>query len=139
MPKTRKDFQRLAQLRAIEAALLAKGRKEQGAYYLGGFAIECALKACIAKSTRKHEFPDKDRVNKSYTHSLVELIRLAGLRETHDARMKSDPAFRDNWLIVVSWSEDSRYLRNTAEKAQGLVNAVGNPKSGILAWLRHYW
>jgi HEPN domain-containing protein len=135
----RKDLQALSRIRAKEAKALLDAGLHDGAFYLAGYAVECALKACIAKSTRKHEFPDKDRVNKSYTHSLVELIRLAGLRETHDARMKSDPAFRDNWLIVVSWSEDSRYLRNTAEKAQGLVNAVGNPKSGILAWLRHYW
>ena len=135
----RKDLQALSRIRAKEAKALLDAGLHDGAFYLAGYAVECALKACIAKTTRKHEFPDKDRVNKSYTHSLVELIRLAELRETHDARMKSDPAFRDNWLIVVSWSEDSRYLRNTAEKAQGLVNAVGNPKSGILAWLRHYW
>jgi HEPN domain-containing protein len=135
----RKDLQALSRIRAREAKALLDAGLHDGAFYLAGYAVECALKACIAKTTRKHEFPDKDRVNKSYTHSLVELIRLAELRETHDARMKSDPAFRDNWLIVVSWSEDSRYLRNTAEKAQGLVNAVGNPKSGILAWLRHYW
>jgi len=135
----RKDLQALSRIRAKEAKALLDAGLHGGAFYLAGYAVECALKACIAKTTRKHEFPDKDRVNKSYTHSLVELIRLAELRETHDARMKSDPAFRDNWLIVVSWSEDSRYLRNTAEKAQGLVNAVGNPKSGILAWLRHYW
>jgi len=135
----RKDLQSLSRIRAREAKALLDAGLHDGAFYLAGYAVECALKACIAKRTRKNEFPDKDRVNKSYTHSLVELIRLAELRETHDARMKSDTAFRDNWLIVVSWSEDSRYLRNTAEKAQGLVNAVGNPKSGILPWLRHYW
>lgn len=135
----RKDLQSLSRIRAREAKALLDAGLHDGAFYLAGYAVECALKACIAKKTARHEFPDKDRVNKSYTHSLIELIKLAGLRETHDARMKSDTAFRDNWLIVVSWSEDSRYLRNTAEKAQGLVNAVGNPKSGILAWLRHYW
>ncbi|MGO9228038.1 MAG: HEPN domain-containing protein [Bryobacteraceae bacterium] len=135
----RKDLQSLSRIRAREAKALLDAGLYDGAFYLAGYAVECALKACIAKATRKHEFPDKDRVNKSYTHSLVELIRLAGLRETHDARMKSDPVFRDNWGVVVSWSEDSRYLRNTAEKAEGLVNAVGNPKSGVLSWLRHYW
>lgn len=135
----RKELQALSRIRAKEAKALLDAGLPEGAYYLAGYAVECALKACIAKKTQRHEFPDKDRVNKSYTHSLVELIRLAGLREAHDARIESDPAFRDNWLIVVSWSEDSRYLRNAAEKAQGLVNAVGNPKSGILSWLRHCW
>ena len=135
----RKDLQALSKIRAKEAKALLDAGLHDGAFYLAGYAVECALKACIAKKTERHEFPDKDRVNKSYTHSLVELIRLAELRDALDARTKSDPGFRDSWLIVVSWSEDSRYLRNTAEKAQGLVNAVGNPKSGILSWLRHYW
>jgi len=30
-----------------------------GAYYLAGYAVECALKACIAKGTQRFEFPDK--------------------------------------------------------------------------------
>jgi len=36
--------------------LLQKGRNE-AAYYLAGYAVECALKACIAKQTKRHEFP----------------------------------------------------------------------------------
>jgi HEPN domain-containing protein len=65
--RTRKDFQRLADLRAGEAAFLAKGGREEGAYYLGGFAVECALKACIAKQTRRHDFPaDAKYANKIY-------------------------------------------------------------------------
>jgi len=135
----RRDLQALSKIRAREAKALVDAGLHDGAFYLAGYAVECALKACIAKKTARHEFPDKDRVNKSYTHSLVELIRLAELRDALDARIKGDPVFRDNWGIVVSWSEDSRYLRNTSERARGLVNAVGNPKSGILAWLRHYW
>ena len=54
---TRKDFQLLAELRANEAAILAHNGNEQGAYYLAGMAIECALKACIAKKTKRHAFP----------------------------------------------------------------------------------
>ena len=135
----RKDLQELSKIRLKEAKALLGAGMSDGAYYLAGYAVECALKACIAKKTQRHEFPDKDRVNKSYTHSLVELIRLAELRDALDARIKGDTVFRENWGIVVSWSEDSRYLRNTAEKARGLVNAVGNPKSGVLSWLRHYW
>jgi HEPN domain-containing protein len=135
----RKELQALSRIRAREAKALLDAGLHDGAFYLAGYAVECALKACIAKKTQRHEFPDKDRVNKSYTHSLVELIRLAELRDALDARIKGDTVFRENWGIVVSWSEDSRYLLNTAEKARGLVNAVGNPKSGVLSWLRHYW
>jgi hypothetical protein len=41
--------------------------------------VECALKACIAKGTERYEFPDKKRVDASYTHNLQELVKLAGL------------------------------------------------------------
>jgi hypothetical protein len=52
-----RDFQRLAKLRAAEAGALVRSRKEIGAYYLAGYAVECALKACVAKATKRHEFP----------------------------------------------------------------------------------
>src|SRR5438094_3909647 len=40
--------------------MLAKNGKKMGAFYLGGLAIECALKACIAKKTKRYDFP-RDR------------------------------------------------------------------------------
>ena len=47
----RNDFQQLADVRINEAeALLVQG-KYDGAYYLAGYAVECGLKACIAKLT----------------------------------------------------------------------------------------
>ena len=55
----RLDLQQLSDLRIGEAkALLAQGFPE-GAYYLAGYSVECALKACIARRTREHDFPDK--------------------------------------------------------------------------------
>ena len=66
----RKDFQELSELRLKEAnALLGAGFPE-GAYYLAAYAVECALKACIARETQRHAFPDKKIVDASYTHNL---------------------------------------------------------------------
>jgi hypothetical protein len=64
--RTRRDFQVLAEMRAQEAGVLAKNGNEEGAYYLGGIAIECALKACIAKRTKRHDFPQGTRTNCTY-------------------------------------------------------------------------
>ncbi|MGC2744663.1 MAG: hypothetical protein WA672_15920 [Candidatus Angelobacter sp.] len=47
---TRVDLQELAHLRLAEARLLLDGKSFAGAYYLTGLALECALKACIARS-----------------------------------------------------------------------------------------
>src|ERR1700728_881454 len=99
--KTRKDFQRLAELRAKEAATLSKTGNQQGAYYLAGFAVECALKACIAKKTRRHEFPaDKEYAGKVYTHNLDQLLKLAHLDAQLDSDMEGQPKLADNWNIV---------------------------------------
>jgi hypothetical protein len=82
----RRDFQELARLRVREATALMKLRLPDGAYYLAGYALECALKACIAKRTRRHEFPDKKRVEASYSHNLAQLVNEAGLRSVFSRR-----------------------------------------------------
>lgn len=47
----RKELQELSRIRLTEAkGLLALGLWD-GAYYLAGYAVECALKAYIAKQT----------------------------------------------------------------------------------------
>jgi hypothetical protein len=55
----------------------------EGAYYLLGYVVECALKACIAKTIKEHEFPDKTllkEINKLYGHKFTDLIGLAGFK-----------------------------------------------------------
>jgi HEPN domain-containing protein len=57
----RKDFKFLADLGAKEAEVLLKSGKQHGAYYLAGYAVECALKACIAKKNQEISISDKAR------------------------------------------------------------------------------
>lgn len=47
----RQDLQELSRVRLKEATALLKLGLFDGAYYLAGYAVECALKACIAKAT----------------------------------------------------------------------------------------
>jgi HEPN domain-containing protein len=49
----RADLQQLAELRITEAKVLLDNGFYAGAYYLAGYAVECALKACIAKLTNR--------------------------------------------------------------------------------------
>ena len=76
---TRKDLQKLLSIRLGEAKLLLAANAPDGAYYLAGYAIECALKACVAKTTKRHDFPDKQRASDSYTHNAKRLVVVAGL------------------------------------------------------------
>jgi len=53
----RSDFQKLTEIRMKEAKVLLSNACFEGAYYLAGYAVECAIKACIAKKTQIHDFP----------------------------------------------------------------------------------
>ena len=136
--KTRKDFQRLAELRAKEAATLARTGNQQGAYYLAGFAVECALKACIAKKTRRHDFPaDKDYASKVYSHNLDQLLKLSHLEPQLDIDMKSRPQLAKNWDLVRRWKVDSRY-ETSRLRGRDLTHAVNSP-DGVLQWIKLHW
>ena len=76
----RNDFRRLSEIRKRDALALLSNRQYSGAYYLVGYAAECALKAYIAKSVRRHDFPDRQRVINSYTHDLTKLDSLVKTR-----------------------------------------------------------
>ena len=136
--RNRKEFQILAELRVHEAGLLLKNGAEQGAYYLGGFAVECALKACIAKQTEQHEFPpDRKYTDKAYSHDLKELLKLAGLGDRLVADMVGKPGLGASWNVVKDWSVESRY-ETSGLKAMEMYNAVTSP-DGVLRWLRLHW
>jgi HEPN domain-containing protein len=136
--KTRKDFQRLAELRAKEAATLAKTGSQQGAYYLAGFAIECALKACIAKKTRRHDFPaDKDYAGKVYTHNLEQLLKLAHLDTQLNEDVENRPQLAVNWDVVRRWNVDSRY--ETSKLSGREMILATNSADGVLQWIKLYW
>lgn len=135
----RKDLQHLARTRLKEAtALLAAGFPD-GAYYLAGYAVECALKACIAKRTQRYDFPDKKSVDASYTHNLKDLIKVANLDVARLESAKADPLFRNNWDLVQQWSEHSRYRTQGPKPAEALLRAVGDRRHGVIAWIKRHW
>lgn len=135
----RSDLQILARLRLREAKTLLSAGLSDGAYYLAGYAVECALKACIARRTQRHEFPDKKSVDASHTHNLRDLVKVANLELARLQEVKRDPAFRDHWDLVQQWSEQSRYRRHDSKIAQALVRAVADRNHGVIAWIRKSW
>ena len=132
----RDEFQRLAILRAEEAAVLANNGKEEGAYYLAGFAVECALKACIAKRTRQHQYPPKN-AGQYYDHNLDALLQLADLRNALESEMKRSRQFEKNWETVHDWDVEKRY-ESTGLKGAEMVTAVSSA-DGVLEWLKLHW
>lgn len=127
-------------MRLAEAEVLLANGHFAGAYYLAGYAVECALKACIAKDVQQYDFPDKTRVNQSWKHKPADLIKAAGLEAAFANDRSANPALDDNWSVVKDWDTESRYeLSVTAVKAQNLINSVSEPTNGILPWLMLHW
>ena len=53
------DLEQLAEMRLDDAVLLFESGRASSAYYLAGYAVELALKACISKQMQFGVIPDK--------------------------------------------------------------------------------
>lgn len=135
----RTDLQELARIRVREARSLVDASLFDGAYYLAGYAVECALKACIAKKTQEYDFPDKALANKAHTHNLAQLVGVAGLAQELDTKIEEDEVFAVNWAIIKDWSEEARYGRHSESKVRDFYRAVADRRRGVLAWLKDHW
>ena len=135
----RVDFQNIAELRLRESKSLLDAGFPDGSYYLAGYAVECALKACIAKRTREHDFPDKKLVNDSHTHDIGKLLQLADLKIELENAMQANPAMRTGLDTIQDWSEASRYDRKANQEALDLIQAIEDPKGGLLPWITLHW
>ena len=135
----RSDLQRLSSARIREARILFDAGEFSGAYYLAGYSIECALKACFAKTVKRFDFPERDRAGKVFTHRLLDLSKLAGLETELNAATKANPQLGGGWLLVCNWTEESRYSAWTKDDAEAIVDAIANRKDGVLPWIKQRW
>lgn len=111
-----------------------------GAYYLAGYAVECALKACIAKQIQQYEFPDRKFILNSYTHDLDKLLNTSGLKSELFNEIEENHELNANWSIVKDWNIEIRYDYTISERrALDLIEAIDHNTNGILKWLRARW
>ena len=132
---------RLATSRLAEARILAERGEPSGAYFLAGYAVECARKARIAAQFRAHEIPDKGLVNDIYTHDLKKLLRLAGLQLELEIAIQTNVVFGQRWTIVEKWTEQARYEIWTVSDASSMIEAVTgrDDSEGLFQWLVSRW
>lgn len=133
----RSDFQRLALIRLDEAHVLLAAGRFHGSYYLGGYAVECALKACIAKNIVAEEIPDRKFGDRVYTHNLENLLKLADLDSGPPHTGDQDLNF--NWSTVKDWSEQARYDERNETEATRFIAAIDDTQHGVLTWLQQHW
>jgi hypothetical protein len=125
--------------------VLLAGRRYSAAYYLAGYAVECGLKACIARQFRRSEFPPRNTQN-LYTHEIDKLVIGAQLEGSLAEQKKNVRGFDENWSLVRAWTEQGRYQTWSRQQAEALLAAITEESSerpelspGVMAWIRGHW
>ena len=140
MKLQRHDLQELSSLRLPEAQVLIAGGCWEAAYYLAGYAVECALKACIAKSTERYEFPDMKGVNDSYEHNLEKLVVVADLNKALNEAMHLRPQLGSNWSFVKKKGQSRPDAGGPPKQKRGrFFQAVQDQRDGVHRWLKKHW
>jgi hypothetical protein len=137
----RTELQQLAVDRLHDAKALLDAGRWSGAYYLAGYAVECALKSCILHYVQRTGiiFEDRKYAQQCWTHNVADLVTLADLKVPLDIAKRDNPGLKSNWTIVETWSEESRYRQVAEETAALLYNAINHPEDGVLSWIKSHW
>lgn len=134
------DFKRISQLRTEDALVLLQQKRYAAAYYIVGYAVECAFKVVICRRVKPNEFPAKNFSHQVYTHELTNLRRLAGLEDDMENEFTSNPKLNANWNLVKTWDEESRYSESFDEpQAKEMFEAVTDLEHGVLACISKFY
>ncbi|HEY7424547.1 MAG TPA: HEPN domain-containing protein [Gemmataceae bacterium] len=146
------ELRKMAEERILDAKVLLNGGRWAFAYYVAGYAVECALKSCVL--VRMIEtggvFKDKKFAEKCWTHDFGELVELAGLTTELNKTFAGSAAavavggppggsFVVYWETVKRWKESSRYEDTTQVEAEKLYEAITHDPHGVLKWIQNYW
>ena len=126
----------LADLRLDEAALLLEYGRPSGAFYLAGYAVECALKAIIASRYRGGAWAAEGTPEGGYHHDLRGLLVQAGLHAAMRKAQRVNKPLAENWYVAVEWKTTSRYQQFRRRRAEALVKAIRDEKAKVLPWLK---
>ena len=103
----------IAERRRGDASVLLQKKRYDGAVYLGGYVIECLLKAAICQWIGAERLPER-----YMTHDLN------WLRE--QAALVMEPRLRKSWRDVAIWDVTARYSSQviSAQSARQFINAM---------------
>ena len=140
-----KDFWDLAETRLEDAEGLIAIKRWSCAYYIAGYAVECALKALIIRETERTGSIFDDRKSAAqflegfFVHELEQLLKSTGLEADFGLARSANPALNDNWFVVKDWKETTRYNHKDQSQAERLVDAINHSTDGVMKWIRDRW
>lgn len=148
---SRSTLQKLTHQRLADAAILLTANQPDTAFYLAGYAIECALKAAVCRTLDQDDFYQPDRTNKGSryvqdrvfrefkTHNYSDLLVLSGLSAKFERARTEDSQLEIAWTRVrsMNWSEQVRYRIDflSVLAVSEFVESVNT----IILWISKYW
>jgi len=115
------ELRQLAEDRIADAAILLASGRWSGAYYLAGYALECGLKACIARLTTQDDFPrDRSLWRSAYTHNLEKLLRAAGSQRNCWRKRGQNATFSDIGVLRGLARNESVSAKNAGRSRTAL-------------------
>jgi hypothetical protein len=137
----RTELQQLSDERVEDANALLAASRWSGAYYLTGYALECALKSCVLAYVERTGiiFEDKKFAERCWTHDLGTLVKQADLITEPGLAIAANVQLGTNWLIAKDWSEATRYRLSTQQQAEELFDAITDSSDGVLQWVKNHW
>ena len=137
----RVELQSLSKDRILDAKALIDGQRWSFAYYVTGYAVECALKSCLLSRMplTGWVFEEKVKIDECLTHDFAKLIKLSGLTDELNRRLASSPAFVGNWGVATQWKVTDRYGMIDEISAKGLLAAITDQPDGVLEWIMTFW
>ena len=97
-------LQSLFDVRRVDARVLLKAKRYTGALYLGGYALECLLKAAICQQLNRSHYPVRQA--RYRTHDLIALKTLCSVVLPID----DDPDAARHFRTINSvWTVSIRY------------------------------
>jgi hypothetical protein len=133
------DIQTLAEIKLKEADCLFTNGFFDGAYYLGGYAVELLLKAMVCKTLKIDDFfafnlPKKELYRPYKVHDYEDLIILSGLYSEFNAT-QSDVTFKEHWSLIRNWNEGARYLTGkSSTDVEDFLTSIHE----IVKWIKRY-
>ncbi len=134
------DQFKASQKRRADAQALFDSARWRGSLYVGGYAVECLLKAslmrrfgCQTVAELDEELKDRGLIasdTSMYTHQLQSLFQVAG----HLDRLRKDASALKAFNVVNRWIPDWRYDPHPSnrEEAEDFLEALDR----VITWIR---
>lgn len=140
---TRKELQKIALIRLLEAKALYNKRLYDGAVYLCGYVVEAALKARICHHLHMKEYIDTGNMKQVFlSHDFDRLLLLSGLNNKINLANKRDTKLFTHWSLLTLWSPDMRYVpigTYSRQYAKDVIKALEDNSDGFLTWIKKLW